>query len=62
MGQWLRHGIFTAGDWGSIPGQGTEIPQVARHRQKKKRKRKRTYAHHRKFRKLKKYKNLILQR
>ena len=63
MVQWFRHGIFTAGDWGSIPGQGTEIPQVARHRQKKKKeKRKITYAHHRKFRKLKKYKNLILQR
>ena len=40
MVQWFRHGIFTAGDWGSIPGQGTEIPQVARHRQKKKEKEK----------------------
>ena len=40
MVQWFRHGIFTAGDWGSIPGQGTEIPQVARHRQKKKKKKK----------------------
>lgn len=35
MVQWFRLGIFTAGDWGSTPGQGTETPQVARHRQKK---------------------------
>ena len=34
--QWLGLHIFTASGLGSIPGQGTKIPQAASHGQKKK--------------------------
>ena len=34
--QWLGLGTFTAMGQGSIPGQGTKIPQAARRDQKKK--------------------------
>ena len=33
--QWLGLFAFTAKDLGSIPGQGTKIPQAAWHGQKK---------------------------
>ena len=32
----VRTPAFTAGGWGSIPGQGTEILEAAWHSQKKK--------------------------
>ena len=34
--QWLGLGAFTADGPGSIPGQGTKIPQAVRHGQKTK--------------------------
>ena len=37
--QWLRLCTLTAEGLGSIPGQGTKIPQAMRHGQKKKKKR-----------------------
>ena len=40
--QWLGLRAFTAEGSGSIPGQGTNIPQVARQGQKKKKKSSRT--------------------
>ena len=33
--QWLGHGAFTAEGAGSIPGQGTKIPQAAAQPKKK---------------------------
>ena len=36
--QWLGLGSFTAEDLGSIPGQGTKIPQATLLGQKKKKK------------------------
>ena len=39
--QWLGLGAFTAMSPGSIPGQGTKIPQASQHSQKKKKKRER---------------------
>ena len=36
MVQWLGPGAFTAGGPGSIPGQGTKIPQATRHDQQQK--------------------------
>ena len=41
--QWLGFHASTAGGQGSIPGQGTKIPQAAWHGQKKKKKKKRTF-------------------
>ena len=38
MVQWLGLRASTAGDTGSIPGGGTEIPRAARGGQKKKKK------------------------
>ena len=38
MVQWLGPGAFTAGGPGSIPGQGTKIPQATRHDQQQKQK------------------------
>ena len=38
MVQWLGHGAFTAEGPGSIPSQGTKIPQPAQHGQNKKNK------------------------
>ena len=38
MGQWLGLHPFTAKGPGSIPGQGTKIPQAGRHGKKKKKK------------------------
>ena len=35
MVQWLGLRAFTAEGPGSVPGQGTKIPQAARHGQKK---------------------------
>ena len=31
MVQWLGLGAFTIGGWGSIPDQGTKIPQALQH-------------------------------
>ena len=39
MIQWLRLGALTAMGWGSIPGQGTKIPQAVGYGQKEKKKR-----------------------
>ena len=41
--QWLGLCAFTAEGWGSIPGQGTKIPQAKRYGQKKKKKKKKNY-------------------
>ena len=40
--QWLKHCTFSTGGTGSIPGQGTKIPQVSLYSPPKKKQFKRT--------------------
>ena len=44
MVQWLGLHVFTAGGAGSIPAQGTKIPQAAGCSQEKKKKKKKNFA------------------